>query len=155
MRSRGFTLMELLVAMAIIALFATLAVPLTELAVNRTKEGELRAALREIRMGLDAYKQAVDEGRIMIRAGDSGYPKDLMTLVDGVEDAKSPIRAKLKFLRQIPRDPFADEGTSAENSWALRSFKSDAKTPMPGDDVFDVHSRSTETGLNGIPYREW
>jgi general secretion pathway protein G len=155
MKPRGFTLIELLVTMALIALFATMALPLAELTLQRNKESELRTALRQIRTALDAYKQAVDEGRIIQRPGDSGYPRNLTVLVDGVEDAKSPTRAPLHFLRRIPQDPFADPAAKPEDSWGKRSYKSAHDRPQPGEDVYDVYSLANGTGINGVPYREW
>lgn len=155
MRPTGFTLIELLVTLALVGLFATLALPLAELTIQRNKEAELRAALRQIRTALDAYKQAVDEGRVLQRPGDSGYPPNLNMLVDGVEDAKSPSRVPIHFLRRIPRDPFADPEVKAEQTWGKRSYKSSAANPQPGEDVFDVFSRSAGVGLNGIPYGQW
>jgi len=155
MNYRGFTLIELLVTLALIALLATMALPLAELTLQRSKESDLRTALRQIRTALDAYKQAADEGRIQIRPGDSGYPRKLKDLADGVEDLKSPTRSNLYFLRKIPRDPFADPAISAEESWGKRSYKSPPDHPQGGEDVFDVFSLATGTGINGIAYREW
>jgi general secretion pathway protein G len=151
----GFTLIELLVTLALISLFATLALPLAELTVKRTQEAELRASLRQIREAIDAYKQAADEGRIAVRPGDSGYPGSLNMLVEGVTDLRSPVQQRLYFLRRIPRDPLADHVVKAESSWGKRSYKSPYDRPRPGDDVFDVFSLSTEVGINGIPYNEW
>jgi len=155
MNSRGFTLIELMVALALIALFGTLALPLAELSVQRNREADLHRALRDLRDGLDRYKQAADDGRILLRPGDSGYPRRLRDLVDGVEDLKSPTRLPLKFLRRIPRDPLADPATPAADSWGLRSYLSPHDRPRAGDDIFDVHSLSPGIGINGIPYREW
>ena len=101
----GFTLIELLITVAIVGLLASVALPLTELAVQRSKEQELRIALREIRSGIDAYKKAWDEGHIQKSLDDSGYPKKLEVLAEGVEDFKSPKRVKMYFLRRVPRDP--------------------------------------------------
>jgi general secretion pathway protein G len=154
-RAAGFTLIELVVAVGILALFATLALPLQELSVKRSQEADLRAALRDIRAGLDAYKQAVDDGRIQLGAGGSGYPRSLMLLVSGVRDAKSPTGMPIHFLRRIPRDPFADPQLKPEETWGLRSYASPWDDPQPGDDVFDVHSLSDGVGINGVPYREW
>lgn len=154
-RAAGFTLIELVVAIAILALFATLALPMQELVVKRGQEADLRAALREIRSGLDAYKQAVDDGRIVVAVGASGYPKNLMLLVTDVKDAKSPTGLPIHFLRRLPRDPFADPALKPEESWGLRSYVSPWDDPRPGDDVFDVYSRSDGVGINGVPYREW
>lgn len=155
MRRTGFTLIEILVTLAIISLFATMALPLAELASQRNKEADLRLALRQIRGALDAYKQAADEGRIILRPGDSGYPRALTLLVEGTEDAKSPSRAPLNLLRRIPRDPFADPDLKPEDTWGKRSYKSSHDNPQPGEDVFDVYSRATGNGLNGVPYRQW
>ena len=155
MKQRGFTLIELLVTVAIVALLASIAVPLTELASQRGKEQELRRALRELRTAIDAYKRASDEGRILRSAEQSGYPPTLLALVDGVADARSEKGAKLYFLRRLPRDPFAAEAELPERSWGLRSYESPSDSPRAGADVFDVHSRSERTGLNGVAYRNW
>lgn len=155
MASRGFTLIELLVSMALLALFATMALPLAELSIQRNREADLRTSLRQIRDALDNYKQAVDEGHIVQRPGDSGYPKRLSLLVEGVEDAKSPTRAAMNFLRRLPRDPFADPSLKPEDTWGLRSYKSSHERPQAGEDVYDVYSRAEGVGINGIPYREW
>jgi general secretion pathway protein G len=154
---KGFTLIELVAAVAIVALLASLAVPMAEVSVRRMKEQELRTGLREIRAALDAHKQAVDEGRISGTMQESGYPPSLQALVDGVPDAASPDRKKrIYFLRRIPRDPFFnDPDRSAEESWGRRSYASPADAPAEGPDVFDVYSRATGTGLNGIPYVRW
>lgn len=153
--SKGFTLIELLVTLALIALFATLALPLAELSVKRTQEVELRAALRQIREALDSYKKMADDGRIAIQPGDSGYPPTLDTLVEGVVDIKSPDGQKIFFLRRIPRDPMAESSKSAEATWGKRSYKSSYDRPRAGDDVYDVYSLSTGVGINGISYSEW
>ena len=153
---RGFTLIELLITVAIIALLATVALPLSELAVQRGKEQDLRRSLREIRDALDAHKRAADEGRVSRSADQSGYPASLPALVDGVIDAKSPSGARLYFLRRVPRDPFSiDPDAAAERTWGLRSYDSPPDNPRPGKDVFDVHSLAPGKGLNGVPYREW
>lgn len=151
----GFTLIELLVTLALISLFATMALPLAELTVKRSQEAELRAALRTIREALDAYKQAGDDGRIAVRPGDSGYPKNLNILVEGVEDLQSPEKKQLHFLRRIPPNPLADPALKAEKSWGQRSYKSPYDRPRPGDDVYDVYALSMEAGINGVPYNEW
>ena len=155
MKTRGFSLIELLVSLALIGLFATLALPLAELSIKRNQEADLRAALRQIRDALDAYKQAADDGRVTIRPGDSGYPKRLELLVDGVVDNKSPEKSMIYFLRRIPRDPFADPKLRPGEGWGLRSYNSPHDRPRPGDDVYDVYSLSTASGMNGVPYAEW
>jgi len=156
MRTRGFTLIELLVTVAIIGILASIALPMTELVAQRSKEQELRAALREIRTAIDAYRKVWDEGRIQKSVDDSGYPKSLEVLVEGVEDIKSPKRSKIYFLRHIPRDPTtADVRSPAAETWGKRAYKSPPDDPQEGEDVYDVYSLSKKSGLNGVPYREW
>jgi general secretion pathway protein G len=149
MRARGFTLIELLITVTILALLASVALPLAEVAVQRGKEKELRQSLRDIREAIDAWKRAADDGRIEKAADASGYPPSLAALVEGAEDKRKTDGAKLYFLRRLPRDPLSGE------DWGLRSYASPADSPQPGKDVYDVYSRSDETGLNGVPYRQW
>src|SRR5258706_11731086 len=119
---RGFTLIELLITVAIVGVLASIALPLSEVAVQRGKETELRRALRDIRDALDAYRRASDEGRIVRLADQSGYPPSLMTLIQGSTDLKSATGKQIYFLRRLPRDPFfPDQTTSAQSTWRLRS----------------------------------
>jgi general secretion pathway protein G len=154
--SRGFTLIELVVTVAIVGILASIAVPLAEVNMRRAKEQELRSALRSIRTALDAYKQATEDGRILRQADGSGYPRSLEELDGGVADAKSPNQTKIYFLRRLPRDPFATDATAtAAETWGKRSYASPPDAPQEGADVYDVYSLSTLAGLNGTAYRAW
>ena len=155
----GFTLIELIVTVAIVAILASAAMPMLKMTVQRSKESELRANLRQIREAIDAYKKASDEGRIKKNLEASDYPPSLEILVEGVEDIKDIKKNKLKFLRRIPLDPmFPVTSTNINeqpNNWGLRSYSSDIENPQPGDDVFDVYSQSQQLGINGVPYAKW
>lgn len=153
----GVTLLELIVTLAILSVLASVVIPLSRVTVKRVREFELRRDLREIRTAIDEYKKAYDEGRIKRELGGNGYPKSLSMLSEGVDDLKSPISgAKIRFIRRIPRDPMNHDSTvKPEESWGLRSYASDPKEPKEGDDVYDVYSKSEETGLDGTPYKEW
>lgn len=152
----GFTLIELVITVAIVGVLALLATPLLEISAQRHKEAELRLALREIRSAIDAYHQAVKDKRIESPADATGYPPNLDVLASGVPDITRPDRRKLYFLRRLPRDPMHPDGTlPAAETWGLRSYASPPEAPSAGEDVYDVYSLSDKTGLNGVPYREW
>jgi general secretion pathway protein G len=148
-RAGGFTLIELLITVTIVALLASVALPLAELASQRSKEQDLRVALRNIREAIDAYKRAADDGIVDRPVDRTGYPPTLASLVEGATDKRKPDAPKLYFLRRLPRDPMTGE------DWGLRSYASTATEPAAGKDVYDVFSRSEGVGLNGVPYREW
>ena len=152
----GFTLIELLITVAILGVLASAALPMTELAVKRAREQELRTALRQIREALDAYKELTADGTIIKAADESGYPRSLEVLVDGMPDAKSPAKRRIFLLRRLPRNPlWPDPATPAAATWSKRSYDSSHDSPQPGRDVFDVYADSDAVGLNGIAYREW
>lgn len=173
------TLLELMVACSILIILATVAMPMERVVVRRHKETELHYDLHQMRDAIDRYKDAADKNLFQVQAGTEGYPPDLQTLVDGVQltsaggttsgltgglagglgnimsnsssgSASAPAR-KLHFLREIPVDPI-----TGQTDWVLRSVQDDPdSTSWGGQDVFDVHSQSTDTALNGTKYSDW
>lgn len=156
-RASGFTLIELVVTIAILGLLATAALPFAQLVQQRQKEAQLREGLRQIRNAIDAYKQAVTDGQIdKATLRPQGYPPDLDVLWKGIADKTKPDDSKIYFLRRLPRDPFfPDASAEPAATWGKRSYESPPDAPQEGDDVYDVYSLSDKTGLNGVPYREW
>ena len=146
-KTRGMTLIELIVAIAIMALLAGAAVPIARVSIKREKEKRLRAALWEMRDAIDRYNDAADRGAFQIKVGSEGYPPDLDTLVNGVDVNGK----KIKFLRRIPIDPMT--GTT---EWGLRSMQDDPQSDSwGGQNVFDVHTTSQGTALDGTKYSDW
>jgi general secretion pathway protein G len=147
---RGFTLAELVMVASIMVILAAVALPVAKFTARRTKEMELRAALREMRSAVDEYKRYSDMGLIPVDLGTDGYPAELEVLVEGVE-VVGQVDKKLKLLRRIPVDPM-----TGEREWGLRSYQDDFDaTSWGGENVYDVYSLSGAVGLNGVPYREW
>jgi general secretion pathway protein G len=154
--SQGFTLIELAITVAIVGILAAAAYPLAELSVQRQKENELRAALRDIRNAIDAYHAAALAGNIARSIDETGYPKRLDDLTQGIDNLKDPKHAKVYFLRRLPHDPFADDQSApAAETWGKRSYTSPPDQPLEGEDVFDVYSQSERIGMNGTAYRDW
>jgi general secretion pathway protein G len=145
-QQHGFTLIELIVATAILSILVGMAVPMAKNAVNREREHELRYDLWMIRDAIDRYKSASELGAFTIKLGSEGYPPDLETLVNGVDVAGK----KLKFLRRIPVDPMTKQ------EWGLRSMQDDKdSTSWGGQSVFDVYTKSDQTALDGTKYKDW
>lgn len=155
MRARGFTLVEMLVVMALLGILAMAATPLVELTTKRNKERELKAALWEIRRAIDAYKDAYDRGLIVKTGPASGYPASLTVLTLGLQQTGPHSESPLYLLRRIPRDPFNPSSMPPEMSWNLRSYASTPERPEPGEDIYDIHSASQQVGMNGVPYSRW
>lgn len=158
---KGFTFIEMLVTLAILAVLATAIMPIAKTAVKREKEIELQRDLRLIREAIDAYKKLADEKKIEVKEDSEGYPLDLETLVKGVEvkadSGDSPGASRksgqriVKFLRRIPRDPMTDS-----TDWGLRSYQDEPdSTVWGGENVYDVYTKSNATALDGTKYRDW
>ncbi len=144
---RGFTLVELIVATAILVILTGLAVPLARVAIKREKERQLRQDLWEIRDAIDRYKDAADRGAFQLKVGSEGYPPDLETLVKGVDVNGK----KMRFLRRIPIDPMTNT-----TDWGLHSMQDDPTSDSwGGQNAFDVFTKAQGTGLDGTEYKEW
>jgi len=146
----GLTLIELVIACAILIILSTMALPLTRVTIVRHREALLRYDLREMRDAIERFKDAADQNKIQVQAGTEGYPPDLQTLVDGVplNGAKDK---RIHFLREIPVDPM-----TGNKDWGMRSVQDDpTTTEWGGTDVFDVFSRSSGTALDGSKYADW
>ncbi|HXU45793.1 MAG TPA: prepilin-type N-terminal cleavage/methylation domain-containing protein [Thermoanaerobaculia bacterium] len=149
-RSAGFTLVEMVVAAAVLAILAAVTLPIAKFAAKRGKELDLRQDLREMRTAIDEYKRYSDAGLIPIDLNTQGYPKKLEVLVEGV-DVVGQINQKIKFLRRLPVDPM-----TGKDEWGLRSYQDRFdSTSWGGEDVYDVYSLSAGVGLNGVPYSKW
>jgi len=142
----GLTLVELIIVIAILGILAGAALPLARFQVKREKEKELRRELWEMRDAIDHYKDAADKGAFMTKADSFNYPPDLQTLVDGVDVQDK----KLKFLRAIPKDPMTNS-----TDWALQAMQDEPGDAWGGQNVFDVHTRSQGTGMDGTKYATW
>ena len=146
-RERGLTLVELIVAIAILAILAGAAVPLARTTVRRSKERELRRDLWEMRDAIDRYKDAADRGAFQIKVGTEGYPPDLETLVKGIDSSGK----KLRFLRRVPVDPM-----TGSTEWGMRSMQDEPDSESwGGQNVFDVFTKAQGTALDGTKYSEW
>ena len=146
-RLKGFTLVELIVTMSILAILTGLAVPLVRVKIQRERERELRRDLWDLRDAIDRYKDAADRAAFQIKVGSEGYPPDLETLVNGVDVGGK----KVRFLRRIPVDPM-----TGKNEWGLRSMQDDPTSDSwGGQNVFDVFTKSPGTALDGTKYSEW
>ncbi len=148
----GLTLLELIVACAILMVLATVAMPMARVTVVRHKEETLRYDLREMRDAIDHYKDDADKNLIQVQAGTEGYPPDLQTLVNGVQLTSAQDKdKKVRYLREIPKDPM-----TGNQDWGLRSTQDDPDSKSwGGQDVFDVYSQSTGTALDGTNYADW
>ena len=155
---KGFTLVELIVALTILSILAWSALPLGKIAIQREKEVELRRDLRIIREAIDAYKKLSDEKKIEVKEDTEGYPPTLEVLVKGAEvqgqeqtGGKSKGKRTVKFLRRIPRDPMTDS-----LDWGLRSYQDPPDSDKWGEEnVYDVYTKSQAKALDGTRYRDW
>ncbi|MEW6368130.1 MAG: prepilin-type N-terminal cleavage/methylation domain-containing protein [Acidobacteriota bacterium] len=148
--ARGVSLIEMVVTLAILAILAAAVLPLVKATVQRQREIELRRALLDLRTAIDAYKKMADAGKIAIKFDSNGYPPDLKTLVEGVEEV-GKINRKLKFLRRIPVDPMTNT-----TDWGLRSYQDDADSiTWGGQNVYDVCTKSKAKALDGTTYNTW
>jgi general secretion pathway protein G len=153
-KNKGFTLIEMIITLTILAVLAGAVIPLAKVAVKREKEIELRRNLRIIREAIDAYKKLSDEKKIEVEDDTEGYPPDLESLIEGVElkngDEESETKV-MKFLRRIPKDPMTNS-----YDWGLRSYQDDPDSDYwGGENVYDIYTKSLGTALDGTKYKDW
>jgi general secretion pathway protein G len=160
--AKGFTLVELLVVMAILSILVMAVIPLSQNLIIAKKERDLKHALWEIRDAIDRHKQYVDEKKIIPESSSiNGYPRTLNSLVEGAVRSDDGLgnmsqnMSKHYFLRRIPRDPFAPLDTPADTHWGLRSYESMADNPQTGADVYDIYSKISGKALDGTNYKDW
>ncbi len=147
-RNGGFTLAELVMVVALVAVLSSMALPVAKFTVKRRKEVELRLALRQVRTAIDEYKRMSDQGMIPVKIGGEGYPESLEELVEGVEIVGQ--ETKKRFLRRIPVDPMT------RDEWVLRSYQDDADSTMwGGENIYDIRTSSDGTALDGTKYADW
>ena len=153
-KTEGYSFIELIVVTTILLILASAALPLAQVTAQRSREAELRRSLRELRVAIDRFKDAVDRGQIPtteLEPGSEGYPPDLDTLVEGVAAANDASGRMLKFLRRVPVDPMTREA-----EWGRRAYKdSPTSTTWGGGNVYDVYSLAEGTALDGTRYRDW
>ena len=146
--TRGFTLLELIVAASILSILTMMALPLARVTIQREKEKELRRALWEMRDAIDRYKDAAEQGKFQTKVDTQNYPPDLETLVKGVDTQAGK---KIRFLRSIPIDPM-----TKSTEWGMRSMQDDPDSDSwGGQSVFDVYTKSQATALDGTKYKDW
>jgi general secretion pathway protein G len=147
-RNGGFTLAELVMVVALVAVLSSMVLPVAKFTVKRRKEVELRLALRQVRTAIDEYKRMSDQGMIPVKIGGEGYPESLEELVEGVEIVGQ--ETKKRFLRRIPVDPMT------RDEWVLRSYQDDADSTMwGGENIYDIRTSSDGTALDGTKYADW
>ena len=156
-RAHGFTLVEMIITLSLLAVLALSALPLGKMAVKRENEIELQRALRLVRESIDAWKKLADEKKIEVDEDTEGYPPTLEALVKGVEvqdknaTEKAARKRIVKFLRRIPKDPM-----TSSFDWGLRSYQDDPDSDVWGEEnVYDVYTKSQALALDGTRYRDW
>lgn len=150
----GFTLLELIITLTVIAILAAGTIPIAKNIIRREKEAELRRNLRDIRRAIEAYKVFCDSNPTAIspldrKMDDGCYPADLEVLVKGIipTGKLNPMR----FIRQIPNDPL-----TGNKDWGMRSVQDDPdSSSWGGQNLFDVYSKAPGTALNGSKYSDW
>ena len=146
--SAGYTLAELVMVVALIAVLSAMVLPVAKFTVKRSKETDLRLALRQVRTGIDEYKRLSDQGMIPVKIGGEGYPESLDELVEGVDIVGQ--ETERRFLRRIPVDPMT------RDDWELRSYQDDMDaTSWGGENVYDIRTSSEGIAIDGTKYAEW
>ena len=131
-RGRGFTLIELIVVVAIIGILATIAVPAMRTAPIRARESALKEDLFTLRSCIDQFH--ADRGR---------YPSSLDELVS------------MGYLRTIPVDPVTNSKDTWVPVWLEVTGEEDERSQESGQEMIDVHSGSDKEALDKSKYADW
>jgi general secretion pathway protein G len=124
----GFTMIELLVVLSLIVILATMGLSQYRTSVIHAREAVLKEDLFRMRDAIDQYY-----------ADKNQYPATLDALVtDG-------------YMRQVPEDPF----TRSKDSWTTEPAPSDSNNSTTEPGVYNVHSGSDATAIDGSKYAEW
>jgi general secretion pathway protein G len=154
-RAAGMTMLELIIACSILLILSSMALPMLRFSAIRAREGELRKDLQNMREAIDRYHEMAQQHKFRTAVASDNYPPDLDELVKGEElsavGSSSSSGERLIFLKRIPVDPMTGKA-----DWGLRCTSDDYdSTSWCGNNVFDVYSKSTTTGMNGTKYSDW
>lgn len=154
--SGGFTVAELITVVAIVAIMASIALPVARFGIRRQKEMELRDSIRKVTEAIDRYHDYMVQGpgpkkpKDLLALGSEGYPKELSDLTKGLELTDG---TKVKFLRE--RD--LTDPMTGKKEWRTLSTTDDPETSSSdGSNIYEIHSTSTALALDGkTHYNEW
>ncbi len=159
---KGLTLIEMLVVITIIGVLAAAALPVSRMAVKRTREIELRSNLRTLRTAIDAFRKDCLPGAASklsseyCKADQDYYPESLEILTEPLKLGSSVDKTR-KYLRRVPKDPMMPvESPDNTNNWGILSNRDEPDSKeWGGGNVYDVFSKSEALAIDGTKYNTW